>query len=130
LNFVRGLGDAQINLIYNFLPFRLIENKLKNHIYIYIERERAREKMEQSMGEKMVGADVAPPFKPKKGGVIPPKRRSVKRMMFDSILQSIATLLCPHRHPSPSDIRIISPPNKSPENAKNMKILPCGGKSK
>jgi hypothetical protein len=80
--------------------------------------------------ERMVGADVVPPVKPKKGGVIPPKRRSVKRMMFDSILQSIATLLCPHRHPSPSDIRIISPPNKSPENAKNMKILPCGGKSK
>jgi hypothetical protein len=80
----------------------------------------------------MVEADVGPPFKPKKWGVIPPKRKLVKRMMFDSILKSIATLLCcPHRHPSgpsPSDIGlIISPPNKSTENVKNMKIFPHGG---
>jgi hypothetical protein len=83
--------------------------------------------MELSMGEKMVGADVAPPFKPKKGGVIPPKRRLVKRMMFDYLLKSI-TLLCPHRHPSnSSDTGIISPspPNKSTENVKNMKIFPA-----
>jgi hypothetical protein len=85
--------------------------------------------MEVSMGEKMAGAEVAPRFKSKKGGVIPPKRRLVKRMMFDSILKFIATLLCPHRHPSPSDIGIISPPNKSTENVKmkNMKIFPHGG---
>jgi hypothetical protein len=78
--------------------------------------------MELRMGKKMVGADVAPPSKPKKGGVIPPKRRLV-----DSILQSIATLLCPHRHPSSSDTGINSPSNKSTENVKNKKIFPHGG---
>jgi hypothetical protein len=83
--------------------------------------------MEVSMGKKMVGADIAPPSKPKKGGVIPPKRRLVKRMMFDPILQSIATFLCPHRHPSSSDTGINSPPNKSTENVKNEKIFPHGG---
>jgi hypothetical protein len=76
------------------------------NIYIYIcssythPIDRAREKMEQSMGDKMVGADVAPPFKPKKGGVIPPKRRLVKRMMFDSILQSILLFFAPSIAPS------------------------------
>jgi hypothetical protein len=89
---------------------------------------RAAEKEELRMGEKMVGADVVPPFKSKKGGVIPPKRRLVKRMMLDYLLKSISTLLCPHRHhPSSSDTGIISPspPNKSTENVKNMKIFPA-----
>ncbi|KAE8100518.1 hypothetical protein FH972_018413 [Carpinus fangiana] len=83
--------------------------------------------MELSMGEKMVGADVVPPFKSKKRGVIPPKRRLVKRMMLDYLLKSISTLFCPHRHhPSSSDTGIfISPPNKSTENVKNMKIFPA-----
>ncbi|KAE8100516.1 hypothetical protein FH972_018411 [Carpinus fangiana] len=82
-------------------------------------------KMGLSMGEKMVAADFEPPLKPKKGGVtvIPPKRKLVKKMMFDSI----ASLLCLHRHPSPSDAGIISPPNKPTENVKNMKIFPHGG---
>ncbi|CAK9176819.1 unnamed protein product [Ilex paraguariensis] len=33
-----------------------------------------------------------PWFKPKKGSVIPAKRRSVKKMMFDSMVQSVASL--------------------------------------
>jgi hypothetical protein len=32
---------------------------------------------------------------PKHGSVIPAKRRSVKRMMFDQIVQFIAYVLCP-----------------------------------
>ncbi len=52
------------------------------------------------MGEKMAGAEVAPRFKSKKGGVIPPKRRLVKRMMFDSILQSILLFFAPSIAPS------------------------------
>ena len=31
-------------------------------------------------------------FKPKKGGVIPPKRKLVKKMVFDSIVASIVSL--------------------------------------
>ncbi|CAK9140423.1 unnamed protein product, partial [Ilex paraguariensis] len=33
-----------------------------------------------------------PWFKPKKGSVIPAKRRSVKKMMLDTIVQSVACL--------------------------------------
>jgi hypothetical protein len=33
-------------------------------------------------------------FKPKRGGLIPPKRKSVKRMMFDSIVEDISSVFC------------------------------------
>ncbi|KZV23184.1 hypothetical protein F511_05023 [Dorcoceras hygrometricum] len=39
--------------------------------------------------EQVAGAVEERIFKPKKGSVFPAKRRSVKRMMFDSIIESI-----------------------------------------
>jgi hypothetical protein len=86
--------------------------------------------MELSKDQKIVGAEVAPwYFKPKKGGIIPPKRKLVKKMMFDQIIKSIATLLCPHHHnPSSSKVEMTSEPLKrSSKNVKNMKILPHEG---
>ena len=85
------------------------------------------------MGEKMVGAEVEPWFKPKKGGLIPPKRKLVKKMMFDLIVKSIATLLCLHHHSSSSsssssEVEMTSTPlKKSSKNLKNMKIFPNEG---
>ena len=85
------------------------------------------------MDEKMVGAEVEPWFKPKKGGLIPPKRKLVKKMMFDLIVKSIATLLCLHHHPSSSsssssEVEMTSTPlKKSSKNLKNMKIFPNEG---
>ena len=85
------------------------------------------------MDEKMVGAEVEPWFKPKKGGLIPPKRKLVKKMMFDLIVKSIATLLCLHHHSSSSsssssEVEMTSTPlKKSSKNLKNMKIFPNEG---
>ena len=90
--------------------------------------------MELNINEKMVGAEVEPWFKPKKGGLIPPKRKLVKKMMFDLIVKSIATLLCLHHHPSSSssssssEVEMTSTPlKKSSKNLKNMKIFPNEG---
>jgi hypothetical protein len=44
---------------------------------------------------------VTVPFKPKPGGLIPPKKRSVKRMIFNDIVEHISSLFC-FRHPSSS----------------------------
>ncbi|KAG7941125.1 hypothetical protein I3843_16G023000 [Carya illinoinensis] len=44
--------------------------------------------------EEAVVAKTQPCFTPKKGSVIPAKRRLVKRMMFDSIVQIITSLFC------------------------------------
>ncbi|KAE8100512.1 hypothetical protein FH972_018407 [Carpinus fangiana] len=40
--------------------------------------------------EEPAGSKTQPWFKPKHGSVIPAKRRSVKRMMFDWLVQSIS----------------------------------------
>lgn len=50
--------------------------------------------VEPNPGEEVVVAAkaVPPRFRPKKGGVIPPKRKLVKRMMFESILSFIGSL--------------------------------------
>ncbi|KAL7246132.1 hypothetical protein ACSBR2_001297 [Camellia fascicularis] len=48
--------------------------------------------------EEVVEAKTEPFFKPKKGSVIPAKRRLVKTMMFDYIAQSMASLFCSCRH--------------------------------
>ncbi|KAB1202397.1 hypothetical protein CJ030_MR8G020194 [Morella rubra] len=81
------------------------------------------------MGKKMAGDELGPRFTPKKGGVIPPKRKSVKRMMFESIIKSIASLLFPRHHASFSEVEGIPRPNKSTEIniMKNMKIFPQEG---
>ena len=42
------------------------------------------------------GSVRRPWFEPKKGSVIPPKRKLVKRMMLDYILNSIASLSAPN----------------------------------
>ncbi|KAL7246135.1 hypothetical protein ACSBR2_001300 [Camellia fascicularis] len=44
--------------------------------------------------EEVVEAKTEPLFKPKKGSVIPAKRKLVKTMMFDCIAQSTASLFC------------------------------------
>ncbi|KAL7246129.1 hypothetical protein ACSBR2_001294 [Camellia fascicularis] len=50
--------------------------------------------------EEVVEAKTEPLFKPKKGSVIPAKRRPVKTMMFDYIAQSMASLFCSCRRRS------------------------------
>lgn len=57
----------------------------------------------------------------KKGGIVPPKRKLVKRMMFELIVKSIATLLCPHHHPSSSEVEMTS--QKLKRSPKNVKIF-------
>lgn len=49
-----------------------------------------------NQGEK-VGESMPTWFKPKRGGVVPQKRRLLKKMMFDYIVESIASLFqsCP-----------------------------------
>ena len=45
--------------------------------------------MEQSLVEELGGgAEKAPRLKEKKWGVIPPKMRSIKRIMFDKFVKS------------------------------------------
>jgi hypothetical protein len=46
-------------------------------------------------------AETVTRFKPKPGGLIPPKKRSVKRMMFDEFVEQISSVFC-FRHPSSS----------------------------
>ncbi|KAJ4700795.1 Filaggrin-2 like [Melia azedarach] len=43
-------------------------------------------------GRKMGRATTEPRFKPKKGSMIPSRRRLVKRMMFDELVQSLASV--------------------------------------
>ncbi|WKA09353.1 hypothetical protein VitviT2T_027010 [Vitis vinifera] len=53
--------------------------------------------MPKNPGEEVVGEPDSTPrpwFEPKKGSVIPPKRKLVKRMMLDYILNSFASLIC------------------------------------
>ncbi|KAK9265339.1 hypothetical protein L1049_027254 [Liquidambar formosana] len=47
---------------------------------------------EMNLGEKVTEAKVEPWFKPKSGGIIPRKRKLVKRMIFDYLVESIASL--------------------------------------
>lgn len=58
----------------------------------------------------------------KKGGIVPPKRKLVKRVMFELIVKSIATLLCPHHRPSSSSsVEMTS--QKLKRSPKNVKIF-------
>jgi hypothetical protein len=52
------------------------------------------EGVKSSDQEAVCRAKTQPRFKPKNGSVIPAKRRLVKTMMFDYIVQSISCLLC------------------------------------
>ncbi|KAG6620698.1 hypothetical protein I3842_Q054100 [Carya illinoinensis] len=62
--------------------------------------------------EEAVVAKTQPWFTPKKGSVIPAKRRLVRRIMFDSIVQFIASLLCSCGGSS-SGVSITKPKNYS-----------------
>ncbi|KAJ4700783.1 hypothetical protein OWV82_024106 [Melia azedarach] len=56
---------------------------------------KANEEMSSSKtdpGEEMGGATTEPRFKAKKGSVFPERRRSVTRMMYDQLVQSLASL--------------------------------------
>ncbi|KAF5450781.1 hypothetical protein F2P56_031105 [Juglans regia] len=93
---------------------------------------RDREEMELSKGtEKMVKAQVGQPrFIPKKGSIFPRKRRSVKKIVLDSILKSIAKhLCCLNHHPTSSSLEISTSLPKTPaENyAKNRDVDPVKG---
>jgi hypothetical protein len=46
--------------------------------------------------EELIGAEAETRFKPKRtrGGLIPPKRKSVKRIIFDSIVEDISSVFC------------------------------------
>ena len=116
-----------------FNNFKALTNSLQSTLKPHPYKLKALE-MELNMDEKMVGAEVEPWFKPKKGGLIPPKRKLVKRMMFELIVKSIATLLCLHHHPSSSSSSSSSSVEmtstslkKSSKNLKNMKIFPNEG---
>jgi hypothetical protein len=52
--------------------------------------------------EELIGAVAETRFKPKRGGLIPPKRKTVKRMMFDSIVEDIASVFCFRQYSSSS----------------------------
>jgi hypothetical protein len=74
--------------------------------------------------EELIGAVAETRFKPKRGGLIPPKRKTVKRMMFDSIVEDIASVFCFRQYSSYSDkssshIKMAPPLDSS--NAKNNK---------
>ncbi|KAG6671755.1 hypothetical protein I3843_16G023500 [Carya illinoinensis] len=70
--------------------------------------------------EETVEAEFGRPrFIPKKGSVFPRKRRSVKMMVFYSILKSIATHLCCLSH---------HPKIPAENYAKNVKIFPHQGR--
>lgn len=109
-----------------FNNFKALTNSLHSTLKPHPYKLKAFE-MELNMDEKMVGAEVEPWFKPKKGGLIPPKRKLVKRMMFELMVKSIATLLCRHHHPSSSsEVEMTSTPLKK-SSLKNMKIFPNEG---
>ena len=54
-------------------------------------------------GGEMGPAENQPHFRPKKGSIFPAKRRSVKRMMFDYIVSSLASIPRRRRRPSPGE---------------------------
>ncbi|KAG2663283.1 hypothetical protein I3760_16G021100 [Carya illinoinensis] len=86
----------------------------------------SRENMELSKGTAEVGRQR---FIPKKESIFPPKRRLVKKMVLDFILNSIAThLCCPNHHPTSSSVEASSLPKTPAGNyAKNVKIFPHRG---
>ncbi|GMP46733.1 hypothetical protein CsSME_00014780 [Camellia sinensis var. sinensis] len=63
--------------------------------------------------EEVFEAKTEPRFKPKKGSVIPAKRRLVKTMMFNCIVESIASLFCFRSHNNGSCPEIVLPINTS-----------------
>ncbi|KAL7263100.1 hypothetical protein ACSBR1_001308 [Camellia fascicularis] len=59
--------------------------------------------LRMSPDEKTVQCDAEPWFNPKKGGLIPPKRKLVKTMMLECLLKSIGSMFqscCPSGPPS------------------------------
>ncbi|KAI8014584.1 hypothetical protein LOK49_LG05G02485 [Camellia lanceoleosa] len=64
--------------------------------------------------EEVFESKTEPRFKPKKGSVIPAKRRLVKTMMFNCIVESIASLFCFRSHNNNGSCpEIVSPINTS-----------------
>jgi hypothetical protein len=51
--------------------------------------------------QELIRPKAETPFKPKPGGLIPAKKRSVKRMIFDDIVEHISSIFC-FRRPSSS----------------------------
>ncbi|XVF64462.1 hypothetical protein PTKIN_Ptkin09bG0171900 [Pterospermum kingtungense] len=86
------------------------------------------EKMELSLVEQLGGgAEKAPRFKVKKWGVIPPKRRSVKRMMFDKIVDSVSYVFHGYCHSGSSGATSTSQPKSCGSMAGEMlKMMPHG----
>lgn len=71
-------------------------------------------------------------FQPKTGSVIPAKRRLVKTLMYESIVQSVASLFCSRGCVASSsssknrtiDSKITVPPNSSANGRKDNNIFP------
>ncbi|KAK9265340.1 hypothetical protein L1049_027255 [Liquidambar formosana] len=75
----------------------------------------------QPAGEEVVEAKTEPWFKPKIGSVFPARRRLVKRMIFDYIVQSFASLFCSRGRPSSFDVPLS---NKGSGPSGCLKIFP------
>lgn len=74
--------------------------------------------MGQKLGEEVARAEVAAPrFTAKKGGIIPPKRKSVKKIIGIEIAQSVSSLLrlCCLSSNSPEDPSINTNSNSCPK---------------
>jgi len=69
--------------------------------------------------QELIGPKAETPFKPKPGGLIPPKKRSVKRMMFDEFVEQISSVFC-FRHP-PSSVALQADSDKS---SNHLKMAP------
>ncbi|GKU87786.1 hypothetical protein SLEP1_g2127 [Rubroshorea leprosula] len=68
--------------------------------------------LKSCLAEELARAETVPAgFKIKKGSVIPAKRRLVKKMMLDSFLKSISSVLSIIVHPCGSSKDLPSPEN-------------------
>ncbi|EOY16475.1 hypothetical protein QQP08_023793 [Theobroma cacao] len=85
-------------------------------------------KMEQSLVEELGGgAEKQPRFKVKKGGVIPPKRRSVKIMMFDKLVKSVSSVFHACCHSASFGAASTSKPkNCGSLEGEELKLVPYG----
>ncbi|XVE95573.1 hypothetical protein REPUB_Repub02eG0109900 [Reevesia pubescens] len=85
-------------------------------------------KMELSLVEELGGeAEKAPRFTVKKWGVIPPKRRSVKRMMIDKFIESVTFVFHACCHPASSGAASTSQPkNCCSLDGEVLKMVPYG----
>ncbi|XWS66978.1 hypothetical protein CRYUN_Cryun05aG0246900 [Craigia yunnanensis] len=84
--------------------------------------------MELSLVEELGGgAGKAPRFRVKKWGVIPPKRRSVKRMMFDKFVESVSSVFHACCHPASFGAASTSQPKNCGSMAgETLKMVPYG----